>query len=106
MKLRRVIVFCIDVPGLAEWYRRVTGMRIHTLEEGWAELDGDALHGGGRIRTGDSAHPLVVSAIADPKTRERWVARGGKLGPVRRFGKLHLCDGKDPEGNVIQISNR
>jgi hypothetical protein len=81
-------------------------MRIHELEDGWAELDGIALHGGGRKRTGDCGHKLVLYARDVAKARAQSVARGAKLGPVRRFGNLQLCDGKDPEGNVVQISNR
>jgi catechol 2,3-dioxygenase-like lactoylglutathione lyase family enzyme len=112
LDLRRVILFSPDVPALAHWYQEVFGLRIVELaaDDGWAELDGGgchlALHGGGSRRTRDCGHKLVFGARSVAATRRALVARGAKLGPVRRFGKLHLCDGRDPDGNVLQISNR
>jgi hypothetical protein len=40
------------------------------------------------------------------KTREELVARGAKMGKVKDFGDLVLCEGRDPDGNFLQISNR
>lgn len=34
------------------------------------------------------------------------VARGARLGTVKQGDVLCLCDGKDPDGNPIQLSNR
>jgi hypothetical protein len=110
--LRRIIVFAVDVPALARWYADVFGLRVIELapDGGWAELDGGGcrlgLHGGGRKRTRDCGHKLVFGARDVARARAQLVERGATLGPVRRFGKLELCDGRDPEGNVLQISNR
>ena len=38
-------------------------------------------------------------------TREKLVTRGAKFGKVHE-GEFCLCDGKDPDGNPIQLSNR
>jgi hypothetical protein len=38
--------------------------------------------------------------------RETLVSRGAKFGKVRSGEVLCLCDGKDPDGNPIQLSNR
>jgi len=38
--------------------------------------------------------------------REDLVSRGAKMGPVKIFGDLHLCDGDDPDENRFQLSNR
>ena len=110
--LKRVIVFSRDVPALARWYVAVFGMKVREMDPngGWADLDGGAcrlgLHGGGSKRTRDCGHKFVFAAKNVLKARTLLAARGAKLGPVKKFGALHLCDGRDPEGNVLQISNR
>jgi hypothetical protein len=38
--------------------------------------------------------------------RAELVARGASFGKVRQGEELCLCDGKDPDGNPIQLSNR
>jgi hypothetical protein len=38
--------------------------------------------------------------------REKLVARGVKFAKARIGEVFHLCDGKDPDGNPIQLSNR
>jgi catechol 2,3-dioxygenase-like lactoylglutathione lyase family enzyme len=106
MKLSRIIIFSRDVEKLARWYADVVGLRIRELSDGWADLGEVALHGGGRKRSGDCGHKLVFAARDVTRARAQLIERGARLGPVRRFGKLHLCDGRDPEGNVFQISNR
>jgi hypothetical protein len=37
--------------------------------------------------------------------RETLVARGASFGKIRQ-GEFCLCDGKDPDGNPIQLSDR
>lgn len=39
-------------------------------------------------------------------TRDYLVSRGARFDPVRTFGALSVCDGTDPEGNVLQLSSR
>jgi len=38
--------------------------------------------------------------------RETLVARGASFGKVRNGEVFCLCDGKDPDGNPIQLSDR
>jgi len=38
--------------------------------------------------------------------RAELVARGASFGKVRQGETFCLCDGKDPDGNPIQLSNR
>jgi hypothetical protein len=38
--------------------------------------------------------------------RETLVARGASFGKARQGEPFCLCDGKDPDGNPIQLSNR
>jgi predicted enzyme related to lactoylglutathione lyase len=109
-ELRRIIVFSKDVPALAKWYSTVFGMEIREQDPKWADLDGGGcslgLHGGGSKRTEDCGHKIVFAAKDVTKAREVVVKRGADFGPVKKFGDLHLCDGKDPEGNILQLSNR
>ncbi len=110
--LKRVIVFSKDVPKLARWYSAVFGMKVLEMDPGggWADLDGGGcrlgLHGGGCKRTEDCGHKFVFGVKDVGKARSTVVRRGAKFGKVRKFGALHLCDGKDPEGNILQLSNR
>jgi len=38
--------------------------------------------------------------------REKLVAPGAQFGKVRPGNTFCLCDGKDPDGNPIQLSDR
>jgi len=51
-------------------------------------------------------HKIVFYCEDVAEVRAQLVAKGAKVGDVRTFGKLTLCDGQDPEGHVFQISNR
>jgi hypothetical protein len=51
-------------------------------------------------------HKIVFYANDVSKVRSELVAKGAKMGKLRKFGALMLCDGQDPEGHVFQISNR
>lgn len=110
--MKRIILFSLDVPALAKWYSSVFGMTVREMDPsgGWADLDGGGcrlgLHGGGSKRTHDCGHKFVFAAKDVSKARSVLVKRGAKFGPVKKFGGLHLCDGRDPEGNVLQVSNR
>jgi hypothetical protein len=46
-------------------------------------------------------HAKDVAAL-----RETLVARGARFGKVRQGEMFCLCDGKDPDGNPIQLSDR
>ena len=50
--------------------------------------------------------PKIVFHAEDvPPTREILAARGARFGKVRQW-EFCLCDGKDPDGNPLQLSNR
>ena len=50
--------------------------------------------------------PKIVFYAKDVAAlRETLVARGASFGKVRE-GEFFLCDGKDPDGNPIQLSSR
>jgi hypothetical protein len=108
LALRRVILFSDDVVALAGFYRDVIGLPLKGApEKGWVELDAGgaaiAIHAG---RKSAGATKIVFGSSDVARTREELIARGAKLGPVKELGGLALCDGKDPDGNPFQISNR
>jgi len=107
MNLARIILFARDLKRLSVFYRDVVGLTLKHEEKGWVEFDA-----GGRVLAPHrgKGHPggtkLAFKSGDVARTREAWIARGAVPGKVKEFGGLVLCDGKDPEGNRLQISNR
>jgi catechol-2,3-dioxygenase len=112
LKINRLILFVQDLPSVASFYRDVIGLPLKGTEEepGWLELDAGtctlALHSGGAPNQARRSPKLVFAASDVEAARKELIQRGARLGPVRAFGQIQLCDGKDPEGNLFQISNR
>jgi predicted enzyme related to lactoylglutathione lyase len=119
--LNRIIIFVGDVEKCARFYTDVFGFAAlpsdHASTE-WIDLDTGgcrlALHkargpnGPIDTATGSPSNPHKIVFFAEDveASRAAIVARGAKMGEVRKFGALVLCDGQDPEGHVFQISNR
>jgi predicted enzyme related to lactoylglutathione lyase len=109
MKMARVILFTGQMDRMSKFYGEVLGLKQVTEEKGWREFEAGAatiaLHSGpsspGRKGPKIVFHAKDVSAL-----RETLVARGAKFGKVRQGEVFCLCDGKDPDGNPIQLSNR
>ncbi len=112
LSMRRIILYVRDVPALAAFYRDVIGLPVlgDPDDSGWVELDAGgirlALHNGGAPREWKNAPRLVFAADDVAAARAMLIGRGASMGSLKIFGALHLCDGKDPEGNIFQISNR
>jgi len=109
MKLARVILFTGQIDVMSEFYGKVLGLKQVTNEKGWREFAA----GGARIalHSGPSSPgrkgPKIVFYAADVAAlRETLVARGAKFGKVKQGEPFCLCDGKDPDGNPIQLSSR
>jgi catechol 2,3-dioxygenase-like lactoylglutathione lyase family enzyme len=110
MKMARVILFTAQMDAMSKFYGEVLGLkRIATNEKGWQEFAA----GGARIalHSGPSSPgrkgPKIVFHSDDVLVlRQTLVARGAKFGKVRQGEIFCLCDGKDPDGNPIQLSNR
>ncbi len=64
-----------------------------------------ALHNGS-AEVGKRPPKLVFYSSDVAGTREVLIKRGAKLGQVKSGAGLDLCEGKDPDGNPFQISNR
>jgi len=109
MKLARIILFTPQIDRMAKFYGEVLGLKQITQEEGWREFDAGsariALHSG-PSSPGRKGPKIVFYANDVAALREMLVARGAHFGKVRDGDPFCLCDGKDPDGNPIQLSNR
>lgn len=105
LRVRRVILFARNLERLLHFYRDVLGLRVRTgsADEGWVDFGTLALHRGAS-RTGSTKVAFWSANVA--RDRERLVRRGARLGRVKDFGGLVLCEGLDPEGNRYQLSSR
>jgi predicted enzyme related to lactoylglutathione lyase len=119
--LFRVIIFAGNVQKCARFFIDVFDFKAipsdHPANE-WMELE----TGGCRLAfhkargpkgpiskpTGGpmNPHKIVFYANDVETTREQLIKRGAKMGKVMKFESLVMCDGRDPEGHVFQISNR
>jgi catechol 2,3-dioxygenase-like lactoylglutathione lyase family enzyme len=109
MKMARVILFTGQMDAMSEFYGKVLGLKVVSDEKGWREFAAGgsriALHSG-PSSPGRKGPKIAFYADDVAAMREVLVARGAKFGKVRQWGELFLCDGKDPDGNPIQLSNR
>jgi catechol 2,3-dioxygenase-like lactoylglutathione lyase family enzyme len=109
MKMARVILFTGQMEAMSRFYGEILGLERISQEKGWQEFAADgasiALHSG--PSSPGRKGPKIVFYAEDVATlRATLVERGAKFGKVREGEVLTLCDGKDPDGNPIQLSNR
>ena len=107
-KAARVILFTRQIDRMTEFYRDVMGLKVVTSEPGWRELDAGGITIGlhaGRPSPGKKGPKIAFLAKDVAKAREALVARGARFGKIAG-SKLQLCNGKDPDGNPIQLSSR
>jgi catechol 2,3-dioxygenase-like lactoylglutathione lyase family enzyme len=109
MKMARVILFTAQIDEMSRFYGKVLGLKQVTNEKGWREFATGAtriaLHSG-PSSPGRKGPKIVFYAKDVAAMREKLVARGAKFAKARIGEVFHLCDGKDPDGNPIQLSNR
>jgi catechol 2,3-dioxygenase-like lactoylglutathione lyase family enzyme len=110
LQLARIIIFSADVARLAHFYRDLLGLPVVRAEAGWVELDAGgctiALHAG-TPKIGNWPPKLSFRAPDVAAVRAALVRKGVTgLGPVKSTGAFDLCDGRDPDGNPIQLSSR
>lgn len=108
MKVARIILFTRQMEPMTVFYRDVMGLKQVTNEKGWREFDAGgvtiALHSG-PSSPGAKGPKIAFHAKDVAAVRETLVKRGAKFGKVG-VGDFVLCNGKDPDGNPIQLSNR
>src|ERR1700742_2622139 len=110
MKMARVILFTGQMDAMSKFYGEVLGLKkIVTQEKGWKEFAAGgtriALHSG-PSSPGRKGPKIVFHAKDVAALRDKLGARGAKLGKVKQGEEFCLCDGRDPDGNPIQLSNR
>ncbi len=109
MKMARLILFTRRMEAMSTFYGDVLGLKRVTNEKGWQEFAAGsvriALHSG-PSSPGHKGPKIVFRAKDVAALRETLVARGARFGKVRRGPMYCLCDGKDPDGNPIQLSDR
>jgi catechol 2,3-dioxygenase-like lactoylglutathione lyase family enzyme len=109
LSIKRIIIFTRDMPTLTRFYREVLGLKEKSNEPGWKEFHAGAccvaLHNG-TSEVGRRPPKLVFFSADVAATREALMKRGAKLGKIKSKDGLDLCEGKDPDGNPFQISNR
>jgi len=109
MKVARIILFTAKMDAMAEFYGEVLGLKAVTSEKGWREFKAGsmtiALHSG-PSSPGTKGPKIAFHAKDVAKLRDKLVARGAKFGKVKTGEEFTLCDGKDPDGNPIQLSDR
>ena len=109
MKMARVILFTNQIDAMSKFYGGVLGLKQVTNEKGWQEFDAGGVRIGlhsGPPSPGRKGPKIVFHADDVAALRDTLVKRGAKLGKVRQGEVFCLCDGKDPDGNPIQLSNR
>jgi len=108
LSLGRVILFTNQLDAMSRFYGEVLGLKLVSSEKGWREFQAGrtavALHSG-PPSPGRKGPKLAFFAKDVAAMRDKLVARGAKFGKVRE-GVFCLCDGKDPDDNPIQLSNR
>jgi catechol 2,3-dioxygenase-like lactoylglutathione lyase family enzyme len=109
LKIARVILFTAQMEAMSKFYGDVLGLKQVTNEKGWREFKAGsatiALHSGPST-PGRKGPKIAFYAKDVVAKRETLVARGARFGKVREYEQLRLCDGKDPDGNWVQLSNR
>jgi catechol 2,3-dioxygenase-like lactoylglutathione lyase family enzyme len=112
--MRRVILFTHNMAGMRAFYVDIIGLQVVEEDDGWIDLEAGgcniALHAAGtKVEIGrdfEGPHKIVFAADDVAAAREDLMSRGAKMGTIKVFGDLRLCDGDDPDGNRIQLSNR
>jgi catechol 2,3-dioxygenase-like lactoylglutathione lyase family enzyme len=109
MKFARVILFTGQMEAMSRFYGQVLGLTVVSEEKGWREFAAGgatiALHSG-PASPGSKGPKIVFHADDVASMRQELVARGAKFGKARQGEQFCLCDGKDPDGNPIQLSDR
>lgn len=96
------------MEAMTRFYSEILGLKTVTDEKGWKEFAAGgiriALHSG-PASPGCKGPKIAFHAEDVAAMRAKLVARGARFGKLRE-GQFCLCDGKDPDGNPIQLSNR
>ncbi|MCX5660092.1 MAG: VOC family protein [Planctomycetota bacterium] len=109
LHIRRVVLFAKDMAGMTDFYERKIGLKVLSREPEFVDFDAGAcrlaLHRTGTPKPGKTKICFYAEDVS--AARAELKARGVKMGPDLGQGPgLKLCNAKDPEGNIIQLSSR
>ena len=106
LHLRRIVLFTDNLEAMTAFYRDVIGLKIAGREKGWVDFEAGAcniaLHAGKSV-VGSRPPKLVFYAADVAATRAALVKRGAKMGRIVSTAHFDMCDGKDPDGNRIEL---
>lgn len=119
IKLASIILFALDVKRLKTFY--VDTFKLTILEEikdEWIVLNAGGCNIGlhkigkeyipadGKKQQNNTKIVFQTDAIKD--LREKSILKGVEIGEIKTFENFGywVCDGKDPEGNVFQLSQK
>ena len=109
LQIRRIMLFAKNMKAMTRFYEEQLGLHVLERSDGFVDFDA----GGCRIALHRAAAPAPgrtkICFYADDVSAARadLVSRGVLMGKDPGPGAgLKLCDAKDPEGNIIQLSNR
>jgi len=109
LRMARVILFTARMDEMARYYGEVLGLPQVSNEKGWREYSAGtaniALHSG-PSSPGRKGPKIVFHADDVAALRAALIGRGASFGKVRQGEQFCLCDGKDPDGNPVQLSSR
>ena len=109
MKKTRVILFTGQMDAMSRFYGETLGLKLVGEEKGWREFAAGgaciALHSG-PASPGRKGPKIVFYAKDVAAERAKRVAKGARFGKLRVWDTIQSCDGNDPDGNPIQLSNR
>jgi len=120
------VVYVGDLARAIAFYEATTAWKVKEQESGFAMLHAPSEHAGSVLTLVQIPEEYAAeSAVADPPLRREetpiklsfWVTDlatvravsptvGGLVDPVETewtFGSVRVCDGHDPEGNVVQF---
>jgi catechol 2,3-dioxygenase-like lactoylglutathione lyase family enzyme len=109
LRMARIILFTAQIDEMSRFYGEILGLKQVTNEKGWREFAAGAvnigLHSGPPL-PGRKGPKIAFYAEDVAAMRAALIARGAKFGKVHEGEAFCLCDGKDPDGNPIQLSSR
>jgi len=119
------VIYAKDTSHIAAFYAQVMGFRITHSDAEYAVLESVGFQliihaippeiaasiaiANPPVRREDSAVKLIFSVASINDARTLAAEAGGELNPPERewqFQGDRVCDGHDPEGNVIQLRER
>jgi catechol 2,3-dioxygenase-like lactoylglutathione lyase family enzyme len=109
LQLRRIMLFAKNMKVMTHFYEEQLGLSVLERSDGFVDIDAGscriALH---RTTTPVPGRTKICFYAEDVSAmRAELIERGVSMGKDPGPGAgLKLCDTKDPEGNIIQLSNR